>query len=54
MSFFSDLFNPKPKKEEPKEENLIVDNFVLGKMEYHFNWWSLDRIDVFMFGKNIL
>ncbi|MBD5112568.1 MAG: hypothetical protein HDT42_08585 [Ruminococcaceae bacterium] len=46
MFFFS-----KPKKEEPKKEELIVDNPVLGKMEYVYNWWSFDRIDVFMFGK---
>ena len=47
MFFFS-----KPKKEEPKKEELIVDNPVLGKMEYVYRWWSFDRIDVFMFGKN--
>lgn len=47
MFFFS-----KPKKEEPKKEKLIVDNPVLGKMEHiYYGWWSLDRIDVFMFGK---
>ena len=45
MFFFS------KRNKEPKEEKLIVDNPVLGKMEYIYDWWSFDHIDVFMFGK---